>query len=451
MKRMSIFDRFRAPPAMTRREPVIHAESAGYLSLDDPRVVEFMRFGDMTATGISVNVQRAMKNPAMYRAVSLISCSMGMLPLQLMNEATKKKATDHSLYKVLHRQPNGWQSAVDFKQLMQARALTKGDACALVIRSFNLKAGKKTVSQLIPLDPDRVQIKQRDDWSVFYRYSPLSGGTRDYEAKDIFHLRGLSLDGLHGLAMVKQAAESIALALAADLAAGRMFKNGVLGGTALESPNALSDTAWNRLQRSLEDKEGADNAGKNLILEEGLKFSSNASNSRNAQLIEIRKMQVEEIGRFSGVPRPLLMMDETSWGSGIYALGQFFVQYALGPWFEAWQQAGERVLLDDEDQDKYAIKYNAGALLRGSITEQAEFFARALGSGGQRTFLSQNEVRDIIDYPRSDSPGSDELGAGLVGQTPEVPASKLADKTVPPKRGRKAEPPIDDEGEDEDE
>lgn len=445
---MGIFDRFRAPPpAAVRHEPVLHAEAASYLSLDDPRVVEFLRFGDVTATGISVNVERALKNPAMFRAVSLISYAIGMLPLQLINESTKKKADEHSLYKVLHRKPNGWQSAFDFKSLMQLRALTKGDACALILRTYNLRAGKKTVSQLIPLDPDRMEIKQRDDWSVFYRYSPKSGGTRIYEAQDILHLRGLSINGLHGIALVKQAAEAIALSLAADLAAGRMFKNGVLAATALESPNTLSDKAYERLQQSLENKEGADNAGKNLILEEGLKFSAVATNSRNAQLNEIRKMQVEEIGRISGVPRPLLMLDETSWGSGIYALGQFFVQYALSPWFEAWQQAAERVLLDEQDQELYSIKYNAGGLLRGSIAEQADFFATALGSGGHRPFFTQNEVRDLLDYPRSDSPGADELGEPIAGAAPRE-ASSSGEPASAKRNQRK--PAVDDEDEGDD-
>ena len=450
MRPMGIFDLFRpvaAQPPTARIEPSINAEASTYLSLDDPRLIEFLRMGNMTATGISVNVERALRNPAMFRAVSLISYAVGMLPLQLIEEDTKKKAAGHSLYKVLHRKPNGWQSAFDFKVLMQLRALTKGDAYALVLRSFNLKSGKQTVSQLIPLDPDRVEAKQRDDWSVFYRYTPKSGGYRDYEAKDIFHLRGLSLDGLVGISLVKQAAEAIALALAADLAAGRVFKNGVLAGTALEHPNKMSDAAFSRLQRSLEAKEGAENAGKNLILEEGMKMSAIALSSRDAQLTDIRKMQVEEVARFTGVPRPLLMVDETSWGSGIYALGQFFVQYALSPWFEAWQQAGERVLLDDTDQEKFSIKFNAGALLRGSIAEQGNFFAQALGSGGQKPFMTQNEVRDLLDMPRSDSEGADDLGQGLMGHNGGPP---LEDGSKPPAPTppRKTE---DDEDDDEDE
>ena len=443
---MGILDLFRPSVEIERREPVIQAQAGSYLSLDDPRLIEFLRLGDMTATGISVNVARAMKNPAMYRAVSLISYAMGMLPLQLIEEETKKKATGHSLYKVLHRKPNGWQSAFDFKVLMQLRALTKGDAFALVLRSYSLKSRKQTVSQLIPLDPDRVETKQRDDWSVFYRYTPKSGGYRDYEAKDIFHLRGLSLDGLTGVSLVKQAAEAIALALAADLAAGRVFKNGVLAGTALEHPQKMSDAAFARLKRSLEEKEGADNAGKNLILEEGMKMSAVSLSSRDAQLIDIRRMQVEEVARFTGVPRPLLMVDETSWGSGIYALGQFFVQYALSPWFEAWQQAGERVLLDDDEQDTLSIKYNAGALLRGSIAEQGEFFAKALGSGGAKPFMTQNEVRDLLDMPRSDTEGADELGQGLMGHNGGPPLSEDP-KPSKPATPKKTEDDEDDEDE----
>lgn len=448
MRPMGILDIFRRSdgPVSERREPLIQANASSYLSLDDPRLIEYLRMGDVTSTGYTVNVDRAMKNPAMFRAVSLISYAMGMLPLQLIEEETKKKATGHSLYKVLHRKPNGWQSAFDFKVLMQLRALTKGDAYALVVRSYDLKSRKQTVSQLVPLDPDRVETKQRDNWSVFYRYTPKTGGYRDFESKDVFHLRGLSPDGLNGVSLVKQAAESIALALSANLAAGRMFKNGVLAGSALEHPQKMSDAAYSRLKTSLEEKEGAENAGKNLILEEGMKFSSVANNSRSAQLLEISKMQVEEIGRVTGVPRPLLMVDETSWGSGIYALGQFFVQYALGPWFEAWQQAGERVLLDDEDQDRLSIKYNAGALLRGSITEQGEFFGKALGSGGAKPWMTQNEVRDLLDMPRSDTDGADDLGQGLMAPTPAAANSSEPQPAAPTPPAK-----IEDDEDDEDE
>lgn len=411
----------------------VHAEAGAWLSLDDPRLVEFLRLGDLTATGITVNVERALRNTAMFRAVSVISYAIGMLPLQLIHDQTKEKASAHPLYRVLHRRPNGWQSAFDFRTLMQLRALVKGNGYALVLRSPDLRrGGAGRVTGLVPLDPDRVDVKQLDDWSVVYDYQPRVGGRRRYPAHDILHLRGLSLDGITGLSTVRQAAEAIALALAAEMAAGRMFKNGSFVGGALQHPGKLSDPAFERLKASLAEKEGAENAGKNLILEEGMSYQTFSSTARDAQLIDIRKMQIEEIGRATGVPRPLLMMDDTSWGSGIAELGRFFVQFALNPWFEAWQQACERVLLTDAEADAFSVKFNAGALLRGSMKDQAEFFSKALGAGGAPGWMTQNEVRDVLDMPRVD--GGDDLGKGAMGHNGGTAPPHDAEPSARPSR-----------------
>ncbi|MBX3543589.1 phage portal protein [Chelatococcus sp.] len=427
---MGILDFFRpqtAAPAPRPQASAIPAEGGTWLSLDDPRLIEWLRMGDVSSTGITVNVDKALKNPAMFRAVSLISFSIGMLPLQLIDDDTKEKATAHPLYRILHRRPNGWQSAFDFRTLMQLRALLKGNGYALVVRSTDIRTGRPKISQLVPLDPDRVHPRQLDDWSVVYKYQPAHGAAREYKSRDILHLRGLSLDGIRGISLVKQAAESIGLALAAELAAGRLFKNGSFVGGALTHPAQLSDDAFERLKSSLAEKEGAENAGKNLILEEGMKYEPYAQNARDAQLADIRKMQVEEIGRITGVPRPLLMVDETSWGSGIEALGRFFVQFALGPWFEAWQQAIERTLLDEDEEDRYSAKFNAGALLRGSIKDQAEFFAKALGTGGSQGFMIANEVRDMLDMPHR--PDGNRLNQGSMGHNGGPP---LDDDTTDP-------------------
>lgn len=400
----------------TRSTNSVRADLAGFVGLDDPRALEFLRFGSETATGLTVNVDRAMKNPAMFRAVSLISYAMGMLPVHVINDQTKEKETEHPLYAVLHREPNGFQTAFDFRVLMQLRALVKGNAYALIVRSRDLRGGGERIARLVPLDPDRVTPKLADDWTVTYRYQPPKGGAVVYQSRDIFHLRGMSLDGLNGISLVRQAAEAIALALTAERAAGRLFKNGIMAGSGLKHPGKLSEPAYERLKMSLEEKEGADNAGKNLILEEGMDFAQYASSAKDAQMTELRKLQVEEIARVTGVPRPLLMVDETSWGSGIEALGGFFVQYALGPWFEAWQQAGERSLLSSNEKGRFAIKFNAGALLRGSMKDQAEFLARALGSGGAPGWMAPNEARDFMDMPRRD--GLDEVSKGSANANP---------------------------------
>lgn len=423
---MGIFD-FLRPRSAPADKVELHASSVGgvFLGFDDPRLAELMRSGDASSSGATVNVESAMRNTSLFRAVSLISYAIGMLPLQLINEQTKEKATEHPLYRLLHREPNNYQTAFDFRTLMQLRALVKGNAYALIIRSKDVRTNRNKIVQLVPLDPDKVTIQQNDDWSVSYTYRPSQGAARVYKGQEVFHLRGLSLDGLSGLSIVKQARDAIGLSISAELAAGRLFKNGAFVGGMLKHPGKLSDPAFERLKQSMAEKEGAENAGKTLIGEEGLEWVSIGQNARDAQLIEVRKMQVEEIARVTGVPRPLLMVDETSWGSGIEALGRFFVQYALGPWFEAWQQAAERSLLDGDEKDLFSVKFNPAALLRGSTKDQADFFAKALGAGGAPGWMSQNEVRSINDMPETadgDAVSKGAMGAKPTNGDPDVPA-----------------------------
>jgi HK97 family phage portal protein len=410
------------PLVLTEREPAIeqaprmvYGQTVMAHSLSDPYLAEFLRCGYEAASGATVTVETAMRNTSLFRAVSLISYAIGMLPLQVIDENTKEKASGHPLYRLLHREPNNWQTAFDFRSLMQLRALVKGNAYALIVRASGSR-GQNIITRLVPLDPDRVTVCQNPDWSITYKYQPAQGVQRTLAPEEVFHLRGLSLDGLNGLSLVKQARDAIGLALSAELAAGRLYKNGAFVGGMLKHPGKLSDAAFERLKASMAEKEGAENAGKTLIGEEGLDFVQFGQNARDAQMTELRKMQVEEIARVTGVPRPLLMVDETSWGSGIEALGRFFVQYALGPWFEAWQQAAERSLLTGAEKDNYSVKFNPGALLRGSTKDQADFFAKALGAGGQPAWMTQNEVRDVLDMPAVE--GGDDLSKGAMGAKP---------------------------------
>lgn len=378
-----------------------------YISLDDPRLREIIR-GGIEASG-PVNVAVAMRNPTVFRSVMLISSAIGMLPFHLKHTGTKENAKEHPLYRVLHRQPNKFQSAFDFRSLMQMRALTEGDAYALVVRSKDIRAQREKIVHLVPLDPSRVHPRLNESsWEVEYEYQARVGGRRIYQQRDIFHLRGVSMDGLRGMSLVKQAAEAIRIAILADTAVRNLFQKGSFVGGVLSVDSELSPAAYDRLKASWnEDHSGASNAGATPLLEGGTKYQPIGASAKDAQSNETRARQVEEIARVFGVPRPLLMVDETGWGTGIDVLGQFFVRYALGPWFEAWQQASERTLLDDDEKGELEAKFNAGALIRGSMKDQGEFFARALGSGGHRPWMTANEVRDLQDMP--EHPDGDSL------------------------------------------
>lgn len=378
-------------------------EGAQFASLNDPALLQHLRDGGLTQSGATVTPELALKNTAVFRCVSLISYSIAMLPLHLhRNGAEKEKATDHPLFRVLHRKPNDWQTAFEFRQLMQTWALIEGDAFAAKVRRGDQVIG------LLPMDPRRMSVEQRDDLSVWYKFTPPSGGHRWLPARDVFHLRGFTLDGIRGRSLLKQAAEAIGLALQAEKAAARLFRNGMIVGGALVMPQnrKLSQEAYDRLLASMEEREGSENAHRWMIAEEGMEPKPFSQSAQGSQHLEMRSHQVEEIARIFGTPRPLLMVDDTSWGSGIDVLGQMFVRYGLNPWFEAWEQAIWRCLLSEREQDQYYAKFNAAALLRGSMKDQADFFARGLSVNNQQSFLHQEEVRDWLDLPpRDDLPG----------------------------------------------
>ncbi|WP_372528934.1 phage portal protein [Pseudooceanicola nanhaiensis] len=413
---MSFMNFFRRREPEAANLPSVQAmagEAGMFAGMTDPNLLEFIRGGGsaLTEAGLSISPKVAMRNTTVLRCVSLIAFSIGMLPLHLQRKADKGKADDHPLFRVLHRRPNGWQTAFEFRSLMQQRALVDGNAYALIVRS-----GRRII-QLVPLASKDVKVVQRPDWALEYHLKRNGAETVIFPQSEVFHLRyGMSDDGITGLSLVKQAAEAIALAIQTEKAAARLFRNGMIVGGYLKHKERLSKEAYDRLKESMAENEGAENAHRWKILEEGMEAEDPGHSGRDSQAIENRKFQIEDIARPFGVPRPLLGVDDTSWGSGIDVLGQFFVRYALNPWFEAWQQAIERSLLTEAEADLFEAKFNAGALLRGSMKDQAEFFAKGLGSGGHQPWLHPDEPRDWMDLPRRDdlptAPGQQTQGDG---------------------------------------
>lgn len=364
--------------------------------LSDPRLLEMMR-GDAGRTGVAgvaVNEKMALRNSTFFRALSLISGSIGMLPLHLMRrkaDGTIEKARDHPLFKVLHRKPNDFQTASQFKSYMQTCALLDGNAYALIVRS------RGAVRQLIPLPRRRVKPVLSDTFELSFRYQRDKGGPVTLAKEDVFHFRGpISLDGITGVSLLDVAADTLGLSYRAVQTVGRVLDKGTMARGALETDQSLGDEAIKNLRESLRDNfSGADADEDFLILEEGLKVKVLSGTARENLLVDIRKQEAEEVSRFTGAPRPLLMFDETSWGSGIQQLGLFFVTYCLLQWFVIWEEAVWLCCLNPAEQDTMYAKYNDGALLRGSLKEQAEFLKAALGPNA--AFLTPNEAREYMD------------------------------------------------------
>ncbi len=401
---MGILSIFRPKAEPEAKSRPLASVGQSFTGLDDPDLLAYMRGGSESASGAYVTAAGALQNMALLRCVTLISESIGMLPLNLMERGEEKRhATEHPVYRLLKNKPNNWQTPYEFKSQMQMAVMLHGNAYARVIRSMG------RIIRLVPMEPTRVTPEMDDAWSLTYKYTRKDGGVIVLPASDVFHLRDLTEDGIVGLSRVKLARDAIGIALQAERAAARLFKNGVMAGGALSHPEKLSDAAYSKLQESVNEKKGADKAGEWFILEEGMKAEQWATTAADAQHIENRNHQIEEVARAFGVPRPLLMMDDTSWGSGIEQLGIFFVQYALQHWFTVWEQAAARTMLTDAEQITLHAKFNEHALLRGTLKDQADFFTKALGSGGHASWMRQNEVRETLDMPKADDEGADKL------------------------------------------
>jgi HK97 family phage portal protein len=281
--------------------------------------------------------------------------------------------------------------------------LTKGNAYARIVRT-----GIKPIA-IVPLNADAVTPKLSASFEMTYEYTS-SAGKLILPAREVLHLSDLSEDGIAGLSRVKLASQVIALSKAAANASQRVFENGVMAGGALTAPAGLSPSAYENLRKSLTERHtGLANAYKWMVLEEGMTASKWANSNVESQTVESRNHQIEEIARVFGIPRPLLMMDDTSWGSGIEQLGIFFVQYGLQQYFSIWEQELEMKLLEKGEIDKYYFKFNEKALLRGTLKDQSEYFAKALGSGGHGPWHTQDEVRQLLDLAPSGTDGADEL------------------------------------------
>jgi HK97 family phage portal protein len=377
---------------------------------DDPVLGAFIRGGREGLSGVSVSDKVAMRNSVFYRGTSLIAGSMGMLPLSLIRrkaDGTTEKATDHPLYSIFKLDPlgNGAMSPSEFKSYMQLAALLDGNVYARVVRLNG------EVQAIVPF-PRKTVTKEWSGGNLRFKYQPKSGRPEYLNPADVFHFRApVSLDGLNGLGLLDVAADTIGLAHLAEKAMANLLRKGVMAGGALQVKDELSDEAYARLKESLrDDYAGADASGEWMLLEGGMEPKPFSGSAKDAQFVELRKMQAEEGSRFTGVPRPLLMFDETAWGTGIEQLGLYFVVYCLLPWFVIWEEAIWRLLSRQEKQSRdgtilYA-KFNERGLLRGSLKDQSEFLARALGSGGGKPFMEANEARESLDMnPHPDGGG----------------------------------------------
>ena len=357
----------------------------------DPVLAEWFGGGAQTAAGVAVTPDIAMQEAAVYACVRVLSESVAQLPLQVFRKRKsggKDRAPDHPLYPILHDQPNRRQSSFEFRESCMAHAALRGNAVSKIV-----PLGGSAVGELILLEPDRTEIFMAADGRRAYRYQPETGPEQILLQHEVFHIPGLSFDGISGLSPIRYHRETVGASLAAKEFGARLFKNGTHIGTVFEHPGKLGAEAQSNLKDSL--KKGfasVMNAGKAIILEEGMKVQKLGMTSEDAQYLETRKFSRSEIASIFRVPPHKIGDLERATFSNIEQQSIEFVTDTLMPWLVRIEQAISRDLFSEQDRRRgYFAEFNVMGLLRGDAAARASYYKSRFEVGS----LSPNQIRNL--------------------------------------------------------
>ena len=348
-----------------------------------------------TTSGNSVTQRSSMQLTAVYCCVRVLAEGVASLPLvtyQEKKDGTKVRAVDHPLYYLLHDEPNPEMTSFSFRETLMTHLLLYGNAFAQIIRN-----GKGEVVALYPLMPDRMKVDRDEHGHIYYEYmkqqdeaATMKTGTVILSPEDVLHIPGLGFDGLVGYSPIAMAKNAIGMASACEECGASFFANGASPGAVLEHPGVLKDpekvrTAWQ------EAYGGPHKANRVAVLEEGMKFTPISINPQEAQFLETRKFQIEEIARIFRVPLHLIGDLDHATFSNIEEQSLEYVQYTLQPWLIRWEQAIQRSLFTPEEKKTMFCRFNVDGLLRGNYQSRMQGYSIGIANG----FMSVNDVRAL--------------------------------------------------------
>ena len=373
--------------------------------------------GSSTA-GKNVTERSAMQMTAVYSCVRVLSEAVAGLPLhvykyrsdggnmdvaavcpkrgmdaaQQRQTGGKEKAIDHSLYRLLRDEPNPEMTSFVFRETLMTHLLLWGNAYAQVIRN-----GKGEVVALYPLMPNRMTVDRDSSGNLYYKYyrgSDEAIRSKEYEVilspYDVLHIPGLGFDGLVGYSPIAMAKNAIGLAIATEEFGAKFFANGAAPSGVLEHPGTIKNPT--KVREAWQSQfGGSSNSGKVAVLEEGMKYTPISISPEQAQFLETRKFQINEIARIFRVPPHMVGDLEKSSFSNIEQQSLEFVKYTLEPWIVRWEQAISRALLSGDEKKKFYPKFNVDGLLRGDYQSRMNGYAVGIQNG----FMCPNDVRSL--------------------------------------------------------
>ncbi len=357
-------------------------------------------FLGQSSAGKRVNERSAMQMTAVYSCVRILSEAIASLPVHVYrynDTGGKEKALDHPLYFLLHDEPNPEMTSFAFRETLMTHLLLWGNAYAQIVRN-----GKGEIIGLYPLMPDRMTVDRDERGQLYYQYQmsqddahTMKGQTVILQPREVLHIPGLGFDGLVGYSPIAMAKNAIGLAIAAEEYGSKFYANGAAPSGVLEHPGTLKDPSKVR-DSWTQTFGGSGNAHKVAVLEEGMKYTPISISPNEAQFLETRKFQINEIARIFRVPPHMVGDLEKSSFSNIEQQSLEFVKYTLDPWVSRWEQNMARSLFTADEKTTYFIKFNVDGLLRGDYQSRMNGYA----IGRQNGWMSANDIRELENLDR---------------------------------------------------
>jgi HK97 family phage portal protein len=325
---------------------------------------------------------------AVLAAFTILTEDLSSLPMLLYQRVGRNKfrAYNNMYYRLMHDQPNPEHSSMVFREFVLGHMLAWGNFFGQPI--FD-KAGD--VVEIWPLRPDKMTVKRLNGERVYIYITP-EGIQRVFLQEEILHIPAFGFDGLVGYSRISLARNTIGLSISIDKFGSKFFSNDAVPGYIYKHPGELGDEAYDHLKDSLEERKGVDKSHTPVILEEGMSIERLGIPPDDAQFLETKKFQVGEIARIFRVPPHMIGDVEkvTSWGSGIDAQEQGYVNHTLRPWAKRTEEYLNMQLLPKQDQTSLYYEHLMDGLLRGDIQTRYASYVQAITNG----FMSRNEVRE---------------------------------------------------------
>lgn len=341
--------------------------------------------GSVSASGATVSPDSSLRLSVVYACVRVLSESVAKIPLRLMR-GVDQVVKDHALSRLVTRRPNRWQTAFEFREMLQAHLCLRGNAYAQIVVS-----GGGDVAELVPLHPDRVALEQVGESAVRYVVADWQGRRRVLTQGEVLHLRQLPMDGFAGLSTVAAQREPIGSALSAQDYAGRFFRNGARhGGMWIEMPGKFeSDDARAKFRSAWSASLSGANAYSTPIMDRGMKLHELGMTNQDAQFIESRKYSDSDLCRMFLVPPHMVGILDRATNNNIEQQSAEFYQGTLMALFRRWEEAFEVQLLLDDEADDLRFEFDVKQLLRANAEARSNYWHNAIVDG----WLTRNEVR----------------------------------------------------------